>query len=938
MVLSRRSATSAARAPRSRGRLGSAGSRRGSSRSRSRTACGAGLIGGLVIGQVLTVVHFFPWLLSLLFGAAVGEAARRGSGGHRTPAHRGHSRARARCSARSSAGSALLGARCSRVSVRLAACSRTASRCLLGPLVARAARRGSRRGRGRRRCRSRCRPAPPRARRPPVTSRIASACSSEKPSRWMLVRRSSEMSGRCASHRSFSSRCAERRFGVRAVPARARCAFRGGSRAAGRLARRAAAAVCRACAARCAARCTSSTPSWTETRTSSGRRSASVRISSVVPALHDVDHGRRVVLGSAMRITFRPRGAYFIPGPLRPSNSGDERRGPAWRHGGAPKTAAFRRDTNTAATSQQMTRHRGTRGPDLPDPGPLPTPFATSVRALALTPTGICCVCSPLCGDCRPCSPAGSCAVGPPPSPICICRLVPPMGMLLRLRLGGLRGARDGDLEDAVAVLGRDAAASATALREHDLPLERAEGRLLADVLALPVLLVRPRACPLIVSTSSVTDTSMSSGFTPGNSARTSRSSPLRITSTVGIHATRSPSPLLVYSGMPRLENSRFMSRCTVIISLNGSHLTIAIAVTHLLLAREAAVHRMPRRIPTPRGHTPLASRRPPAQLAPRSRFVRRPQWYPSSCEQSPSPEGASVASRARTGRPHRRRHRGQRRPRRCAPSRDAAAARGHAHPAARARAHRLPARGPARAGPLRRGQPRSRSSGRRGLRARGASSGFVDRGADGELYNAAALCGNQRVLRVYRKRRLPNYGVFDEERYFEPGDGRGPRRARRRAVRHHRLRGRVGARTRRAEAAEAGAKLVLNISASPFHLAEGPRPRGDAARARARESGVWLAYCNLVGGQDELVFDGRSVVISPDGRRRRAREGLRARPARRRLRAARARGRRRARRADGRGAGGDLRRAASRPRATTCARTASPTSCSACPAASTPP
>lgn len=48
-------------------------------------ALGAGIVGGLVVGQLLTVVHFLPWLFSLLFGAAVGEAARRGSGGHRTP-------------------------------------------------------------------------------------------------------------------------------------------------------------------------------------------------------------------------------------------------------------------------------------------------------------------------------------------------------------------------------------------------------------------------------------------------------------------------------------------------------------------------------------------------------------------------------------------------------------------------------------------------------------------------------------------------------------------------------------------------------------------------------------------------------------------------------------------------------------------------------------
>jgi NAD+ synthase (glutamine-hydrolysing) len=57
---------------------------------------------------------------------------------------------------------------------------------------------------------------------------------------------------------------------------------------------------------------------------------------------------------------------------------------------------------------------------------------------------------------------------------------------------------------------------------------------------------------------------------------------------------------------------------------------------------------------------------------------------------------------------------------------------------------------------------------------AHAAVVGFVDKGADGALYNGAALCGNHRVLRVYHKRRLPNYGVFDEERYFRPGTDEG--------------------------------------------------------------------------------------------------------------------------------------------------------------------
>jgi NAD+ synthase (glutamine-hydrolysing) len=140
---------------------------------------------------------------------------------------------------------------------------------------------------------------------------------------------------------------------------------------------------------------------------------------------------------------------------------------------------------------------------------------------------------------------------------------------------------------------------------------------------------------------------------------------------------------------------------------------------------------------------------------------------------------------------------------------------------------------------------------------------GYVDRN-EGKLYNAMALCGNGQVLQRYYKRRLPNYGVFDEERYFEPGE----------AVGLTELGGDLFAETicedvwvpeLAAEAAEAGAQVLFNISASPFHAGKG-QEREDMLRKRATDNGMWVVYCNLVGGQDELVFDGRSVVISPGG------------------------------------------------------------------------
>ncbi len=141
--------------------------------------------------------------------------------------------------------------------------------------------------------------------------------------------------------------------------------------------------------------------------------------------------------------------------------------------------------------------------------------------------------------------------------------------------------------------------------------------------------------------------------------------------------------------------------------------------------------------------------------------------------------------------------------------------------------------------------------------------AGFVDRIGE-SLYNAVALCGNYRVLQVYHKRRLPNYGVFDERRYFTAGEGPGLTE----------LGGTMFATTicediwvpeLAQEAASAGAQLLLNVSASPFHAEKGAE-REEMLRTRARDNNMWLAYCNLVGGQDELVFDGRSVIISSSG------------------------------------------------------------------------
>lgn len=141
---------------------------------------------------------------------------------------------------------------------------------------------------------------------------------------------------------------------------------------------------------------------------------------------------------------------------------------------------------------------------------------------------------------------------------------------------------------------------------------------------------------------------------------------------------------------------------------------------------------------------------------------------------------------------------------------------------------------------------------------------GFVDRDEAGCRYNAAALLVGGAVARVYRKHDLPNYGVFDEERYFEAGT----------AFELVDLDGAPAALTICEDVwnpdtvgavAAAGARVLLNISASPFHMGKGVE-REEMLRQRAVDHDAWVLYCNLVGGQDELVFDGRSVVIAPDG------------------------------------------------------------------------
>jgi NAD+ synthase (glutamine-hydrolysing) len=141
---------------------------------------------------------------------------------------------------------------------------------------------------------------------------------------------------------------------------------------------------------------------------------------------------------------------------------------------------------------------------------------------------------------------------------------------------------------------------------------------------------------------------------------------------------------------------------------------------------------------------------------------------------------------------------------------------------------------------------------------------GFPER-ADG-VYNAAAVLADGEVRAIYRKVHLPNYGVFDEQRYFRAGsEGAvidiGERRVGLTVCEDMWVPGFPGA-----DEALAGAGLIVNISASPYHAGKG-REREEMFMQRARESSAAVAFCALVGGQDELVFDGQSCVIDRTGK-----------------------------------------------------------------------
>ncbi len=135
----------------------------------------------------------------------------------------------------------------------------------------------------------------------------------------------------------------------------------------------------------------------------------------------------------------------------------------------------------------------------------------------------------------------------------------------------------------------------------------------------------------------------------------------------------------------------------------------------------------------------------------------------------------------------------------------------------------------------------------------------------DDDLYNACFVCANGEVQGVYRKRFLPNYGVFDEDRYFAPGRDLFLLRFGEAVVGPTICEDIWQPGPPATDMALAGAQLIANISASPFHVGK-EREREEMLRTRARDNASFVALCNAVGGQDELIFDGHSVVIDDEG------------------------------------------------------------------------
>ena len=135
----------------------------------------------------------------------------------------------------------------------------------------------------------------------------------------------------------------------------------------------------------------------------------------------------------------------------------------------------------------------------------------------------------------------------------------------------------------------------------------------------------------------------------------------------------------------------------------------------------------------------------------------------------------------------------------------------------------------------------------------------------DRDLFNACAVCVDGKVEALYYKQFLPNYGVFDEDRYFQSGRELVLLRCGETLVGPTVCEDIWQPGPPATDLALAGAHVVANISASPFHLGKGVE-REDMLATRARDNSCWIAFVNAVGAQDELIFDGHSLVLDEEG------------------------------------------------------------------------
>ena len=143
---------------------------------------------------------------------------------------------------------------------------------------------------------------------------------------------------------------------------------------------------------------------------------------------------------------------------------------------------------------------------------------------------------------------------------------------------------------------------------------------------------------------------------------------------------------------------------------------------------------------------------------------------------------------------------------------------------------------------------------------------GFADQ-EDGKVFNAAGILHQGKVEAIYHKIQLPNYGVFDEKRYFQPGTN---------VLIFERNDIMFGMSicediwipdsVTETQTFSGDAEVILNISASPYHVGKG-NERKELLRQRAVNTYSYIVYTNLIGGQDELIFDGMGIVFSPEGK-----------------------------------------------------------------------